>query len=82
MRPIPEGYAAVMDNNHVIQDGDMYGFRHWGKNDAWSKMSMDAFIGKTLGAAEEIYKGSYDILFISGKIAPRFKTDKPYPYGY
>ncbi len=72
--PPPVGYKIVNDLNYIIQRGDLlyHQVRLW-------KPSISS-IGKPMG---RVFRLSDNILaFATKTIEPRFKTNKPYPYGY
>ena len=78
---IPKGYKKLSNNEIIPPDCLCFGV-NWGKGCYWETMThREYFIGLTPNKFNKapFHRGA-EMIF--AKPAPRFKTNKPYPYGY
>ena len=83
---IPDGYELVKDINYVIKKEDLYHYTTWGNKHRFLELqgNWQTPTGKTY----EYMKANYDTLISKFSYArklevkPRFKSPKPYPFGY
>ncbi len=79
----PDGYIFEDDWNYVFQYGDKFiSDKNSLKYGTWD--TINSFRGNSVKSLKKKY--FYDVLAVAIKgekpVAPRFKTDKPYPFGY
>ncbi len=78
----PAGYSLVSDDNYVIKEDDLYNLETWNNNDFLNvEKYCKGLINKSLGVVLGIYRVGFGKVTIAIK-APRFKSDKPFPWGY
>ena len=86
--PVPDGYTLIEDDNYIIRDNDEYYYKSWenftGQSFHNFRGECRKYIGLTKKRMSDITLGEFqsnNILYIAS-MKPRFKTDKPYPWGY
>lgn len=73
-----EGYEIVNDFSYIIKYGDYY---YTSATEKYSPVGGGSeWIGKTLKNLNRGYR-KFDAMLVKIE-KPRFKTDKPYPFGY
>ena len=87
----PEGFELVEDLNYIVQKDDQYHLKRW-KNTFLVSTTGSTFPGYSVkncidgisNKENSLYHVEYKDLIIFRRIPdkPRFKTDKPYPFGY
>ncbi len=85
----PEGFEIISDPDYVVQKEDSYHLTRW-QSPIIHPIAGSTFINHTIKNCLAGYlKGSkfgfdYKDLIVYRKLPdkPRFKTDKPYPFGY
>ncbi len=78
----PTGYSVVSDDNYIVKEDDLYNLETWNNNDFLNVGKYcKGLINKSLGVALVIYRVGFGKVTIATK-APRFKSDKPFPWGY
>jgi ferric-dicitrate binding protein FerR (iron transport regulator) len=70
---IPNGYSQIKNENTLIKAGDMY-YNAW--KDGFVSFETNS-LGNTVAWVHR-----YVSNVVVRKIAPKFKTEKPYPFGY
>lgn len=73
----PEGYVLVNDRSYVLKRGDRFSSHKHGR---WSTVSD--FAGRSIDYYLKDYGYKEFYVAIKGEEKPRFKTDKPYTFGY
>jgi len=85
MRKPPNGHVIVKDENYLIQAGDRFVYTHWNVEEHWYSTDSD-MIGRTIKQFNQKYiysKKPFRIMIATkGILPPRFKCDKPFPFGY
>lgn len=79
-----------LEDNEVIKGTDYYYYEHWENVEHRAKPVMiesfwDSIINKTVNNVKQEVKEAipnFKPHFFREQINPRFKCDKPYPYGY
>lgn len=69
-------YVEIEDKNYVINTEEQVYYTVPG---ATKKVLLAGFFGLTYKQMRNKYPG---MLLFKKEISPRFKTDKPYPFGY
>ncbi len=74
-------YRLVEDDNYIIKANDKY----WWSS--WQAMGMgfynaDSFGSGIVGQTKLAAQGIGSIILYIASAEPKFKTSKPYPYGY
>ena len=81
MVQIPPDYDYVTNDNHIIKPGDYYQRKTWRTGEWYNiKRYSPNFANSSLSTIK--YAHYSDLVLISKKTEPRFKTEKPYPFGY
>ncbi len=82
---IPVGYRPETNENYTIKAGDYHFYKSWmGIIPSYRiTLQYSGLVGKTIKHLRIMLLNNNDIFIAVKKDAkPRFKCDKPYPYGY
>lgn len=82
LEELPSGYV-LLANDEIIKKDDFLFRSHWTLPERWSKANQynPEIIGFTVTKANAYYNRPNSIIYFA-RSGPRFKSEKPFPWGY